>query len=53
MKDRKKEKQINHTLGIRPSLLEEVRKSADKNSDGNVNFEIRRLIKKGLEDDNK
>lgn len=53
MRDRKKEKQVNHTLGIKPTLLEQVKKSADKNSDGNVNFEIRRLIKKGLKDDNK
>jgi len=47
----KKEKLIPHSLGIQPSLLEKVKESALKNSDGNVNFEIRRLIKKGLEDE--
>ena len=47
----KKEKLKAYSLGLQPSLLEKIKESALKNSDGNVNFEIRRLIKKGLEDE--
>ena len=47
----KKEKMKAHSLTIQPSLMDEIKKSALKNSDGNVNFEIRRLIKKALENE--
>lgn len=47
----KKEKMKAHSLSLQPSLIEEIKQSAIKNSEGNVNREIRRLIKKALEDE--
>lgn len=46
----KKEKLKAYSIGLQPSLLDEIKESALKNSDGNVNFEVRRLIKKALKD---
>lgn len=46
-----KEKKTVISLHIQPSLLKEVQESANKNSEGNVRGEIRRLIKKSLENE--
>jgi len=47
----KKEKLKAYSIGLQPTLLEKIKESALKNSDGNVNHEIRRLIKKALKDE--
>jgi hypothetical protein len=41
-------KQNPYQIRIDNDLLNEVKASAKKNSEGNVNAEIRRLIRKGL-----
>ena len=44
----KKSKFIQYSFNIKPGTLDKVKESADKNSEGNVNRELRRLINKGL-----
>ncbi len=48
-----KEKLKAYSVGLQPTLIEAIQKSAMENSEGNVNAEIRRLIRKGLKDDDK
>jgi len=43
-----KNNMIPYQIRIQPELLEEVRASATKNNEGNVNREIRDLIQIGL-----
>lgn len=47
--DMPKEKMIDHHLTIQATTLDDVKESAKTNSEGNVNREIRRLVKIGLE----